>query len=81
MTRTLARLIALTAVWAGIELLERVSYAAGVDEAAAVLVGPGPGDPAAVDEDLDAVDLSDVVWLHVREFHGPEAPRAGECAC
>lgn len=69
--RALARLLGLLVLWSGVELLERVAYAAGA--------------AAVVDEDLadelEPADVSDVVWLHVVTFHGPEAPRAGECAC
>lgn len=84
MNRRLARLAGLVVLWGAVELLERVAYAAGVDDAA--LVADNTLAALHVDEDLDddeleGVDVSDVVFLHVTTFHGPDAPRAGECAC
>lgn len=68
MSRALARLFGLTALWAAVELLERVAYRAGLDDAAADLpvqtpAGGGLGD--AWTEDLPAFDASDVIALHL----------------
>lgn len=69
--RAVLRFLGIWAVFAGVELVERAAYRAG---AAAVV------DEHLADE-LVAFDAGDVVLAHVRVFHGPDAPRAGECLC
>lgn len=56
-----ARLAGLVTLWAGVELLERVAFRAGVEAAAVpghlILAEPG-------EDDLEAFDASDVLTEH-----------------
>lgn len=63
MNRTLARLLGLTALWAGVELLERVAYRAGVFDAGAAAVAVLDDAAATMLDDLEAFDATDVLDL------------------
>jgi hypothetical protein len=62
--RALARLVGLLALWHAINILERVAYAAGVDDGAGVVATVRR--PAAEDQadELEPADCSDVVEAH-----------------
>jgi hypothetical protein len=62
--RALLRFLGLYAVWAGVELLERTAYRAGVSDAGDVA--------AAVLDDLEAADLSDVLEEHADRCAGAD---------
>lgn len=65
MSASLKRLAGLTALWAGVELLERVAYRAGVVDGAGAVAATVQAVVEDLADDLVAADVSDVVAAHV----------------